>query len=87
VRVQSVLALADLDVRREEVDLPCALTPFPCPWLEERPQLWPLHAKWSEWAAENPAGVAACREVVGQRFEDATPSSRSRAKGLALAPP
>jgi len=38
VRAQSVLALEDLDFLREDIDLRCAWTAIPCPWLDERGQ-------------------------------------------------
>jgi hypothetical protein len=74
VRVQSVPGREDRDLLREYIDLRCAMTAFPCPWLEQRPQLWPFHATWSAWASEQPAWVAASREVVGHKFEHAAPS-------------
>jgi hypothetical protein len=82
VTLGSVLALQDSVFQRKDVALPYAMSRFLCQWLDERGQLWAFYAKWRASAAQDPAGVAALSEVLGESLEDATVKWRAWLNGL-----
>lgn len=70
-RLETLFALDDEAFRKTDEDLHYAMARYLCQWLESQGKLWTFYAKFREGQRDDPRGLRAFTEVVGQSPADA----------------